>query len=98
MENENREIIFLDIIIKVDENLEIQHEHYVKPTSSNRYPHYESHSPMNIKINIIRTEANRIIRNCSKVVYIKKHLENLKLSFIRSGYPKNLVERIIFPE
>ena len=38
------------------------------------------------------------IRNCSKLSYIKKHLENLKLSFIKSGYPKNLVERIIFPE
>ena len=82
----------------VDEHLNIQHEHYIKPTSSHRYLHYESHSPMNIKINIIRTEANRIIRNCSKVAYIKKHLEALKTAFIKSGYPNNLIDRIILPE
>ena len=97
-EDEERQIIFLDVIIKIDENLEVQHEHFVKPTSSHRYLHFESHSPMNVKINIIRTEANRIIRNCSKIEYIKNHLEKLKTAFINSGYPTNLVDRIMLPE
>ena len=49
-ENEDRSIEFLDIKIKVDEKSELQHEHYVKPTSSHRYLHYQSHSPMSIKL------------------------------------------------
>ena len=69
-EDNNRNIIFLDIVIMVDKDLSIQHTHYIKPTSSNTYLHYLSHSPMNTKINIIKTEAARVIRNCSKLSYI----------------------------
>ena len=88
----------MDLKIKVDETLELQHEHYVKPTSSHRYLHYQSHSPMSIKMNIIKTEANRIISNCSTLEPIYSHLEKLKEAFIQSGYPSNLIDSIIVPE
>ena len=97
-ESEDRSIVFLDVKIRADENLELHHEHYVKPTSSHRYLHYQSHSPISIKINIIRTEASRIIRNCSSLGPIYSHLEELKAALIASGYPSNLVDSIILPE
>ena len=70
IENENRAVTFLDTVIHIYENMNLQHNHHVKPTSSNTYLHYMSHSSMNTKINIIRTEAARIIRNCSKLSFI----------------------------
>ena len=98
MEDENRAVTFLDTVISIDENMDLQHNHYVKPTSSNTYLHYTSHSPMSTKINIIRTDAARVIRNCSKLSFIYGHLENLKEAFIKSGYPSNLIDRILVPE
>ena len=97
-EDENKSIIFLDIKVSIDENWEIQHTHYVKPTSSNTYLHFLSHSPMSTKINIIKTEADRIIRNCSKLEFIYDHLENLKTALIKSGYPSNLIDQHIVPK
>ena len=94
-EDENRSVTFLDIVISVDKNMNLQHTHHVKPTNSNTYLHYTSHSPMSTKINIIRTEAARVIRNCSKLSFIYGHLENLKTAFIKSGSPSNLIDGII---
>ena len=42
-------------------------------------------------------EAERIVQNCSDKKKIYTHLDNLKMSFINSGYPSILIDKIILP-
>ena len=97
IEDENRTIIFLDLKISINSSYKIQYEHYVKPTSSRRYLHYESHNPISMKRNIVKMETQRIIKNCSDINNIYKHLDNLKISFINSGYPSIFIDKIMLP-
>ena len=96
-ENENREIVFLELKIKIDEEGLLHYEHYKKPTSNYKYLHFESHTPLNTKMNIIRTETSRIIRNCSDIKDIYKHINEMKNGFLSSGYPEALVSSTILP-
>ena len=97
MEDDNRTIIFLDLKLSINASLRLKYEHYVKPTSSRRYLHYNSHNPISMKTNIIKMETKRIIRNCSDLNDIYPHIDNLKNAFINSGYPSIFIDNIILP-
>ena len=97
LEDINKTIIFLDLKIYIDSTFKIQYEHYVKPTSSRRYLHFDSHNPMSMKTNIVRMEAERIIKNCSEIKNIYNHLDNLKMAFENSGYPSQFINNIFLP-
>ena len=51
---------------------------------------------MNIKLNIIKTEIARIIKNCSNIKDSYKDLNDIKNGFISKGYPEHIVSSIIF--
>ena len=50
-----------------------------------------------MKSNIVKMEAERIIKNCSDIKMIYPHLDNLKTAFINSGYPNIFIDKIILP-
>ena len=72
-------------------NEKLYYEFYQKPTHSGRDLHYSSHCAMSTKINIIKTEARRIIKNCMYKQHSWPHLEKSREDFIQSGYPEHLV-------
>ena len=95
LEDSNREIVFLDIKIKIEEEYNITYEFHQKPTHCNRYLDYLSHTPEQTKINIVLSEARRIINNCSHIEKSYPHLEKLRKHLINSNYPTQLINKYI---
>ena len=90
--NSKNQLPFLDMNMVIDTtNEKLYYEFYQKPTHSGRYLHYSSHCAMSTKINIIKTEARRIIKNCMYKQHSWPHLEKSREDFIQSGYPEHLV-------
>lgn len=84
-------ITFLDMVIKRDTDNKIMYTFHQKPTHSGHYLHFTSHCSMNVKTNIIKTEASRITKNCSNKNDIWPYLEKLKSDLLNSGYPEHIV-------
>ena len=85
-----REISFLDLKIRTSNQDGISHlewELFQKPTNSGTYLNFISHCPRTTKMNIIRTEAHRILNRCSSLTLALPHLEKLRENLVRSGYP-----------
>ena len=85
-------INFLDVTISlcpINDTYEV--EFYQKPTHSGKYLDFKSHCPISTKINIIKSEARRIVQNCTKMEKAWPHLEKLKQNLIASNYPPKLV-------
>ena len=94
-ENDKREIVFLDLKIKILEDYSITYEFYQKPTHCGRYLNYLLHTPEQTKINIVISEARRIIRNCALKEDAFKHLENFRVQLLNSEYPINFINKYI---
>lgn len=94
-EDEDRSVPFLDTkVIRTSTNMVIL-DWYKKPTSSGRYVHFESSHPLRQKINLILEMKNRITK-ISHPTFIEKNLNLLKTTFIENGYPRYLVNSLIF--
>ena len=93
LESENS-INFLDLKITRLAHA-VKYEFYQKPTHSGRYLHYDSHCAMSTKINIVKSEARRVINNCSDPKDSYKYLEKIKSDFVKSGYPSHLINSVI---
>ena len=91
-------INFLDLTIKINSEGEIDYEFYKKSTASGRYLHFTSHNPLQTKINIIRTEARRRLNNCKVTMNAYKHLDELKIDLLKSGYPSHMIDKYIISE
>ena len=87
---ENGSLVFLDMVIKRHKG-NMATEFSQKDTHSGTYLHYSSHCPIIIKINLIKNEARRIIQNCTFMVDSYKHLNNLRLHLLNSGYPLDFI-------
>ena len=94
LSNSSNEINFLDVKIKL-QNGSISHEFYQKETHSGKYLGYDAHCSMSTKVNIIKSEARRVLKNCSDHNIALDHLERLKNNLLRSGYPNGLVTKLI---
>ena len=79
------------MVIKRDSDNNLMHIFYQKPTHSGTYLHFDSHCALSIKINIIKTEAYRIKKNCSRQDDIWPFLEKLRNDLTNSGYPEHLI-------
>ena len=79
----------------MEEDNTMSYEFYQKPTHSNRYLDYLSHTPEQTKINIIISEARRIINNCSLREKAFPHLENLRQHLLNSNYPIRIINKYI---
>jgi len=90
----NNQINFLDLTItRTDDG--IKYTFYQKATNSGRYLHYSSHCAMSTKLNIVKSEARRVIGNCSDINDAYQHLEKIKGDFLESGYPEETLNSSI---
>ena len=92
---------FLDISIRLTDTPDttnLSWELYQKSTHSGTYLDYSSHCPTRTKINIVRTEARRIINRCSSLDLAVPHLEKLRTNLLNSGYPNTQVSLTIAEE
>ena len=89
-------LVFLSILIYLDENGEIWTDVYYKETNTHDYLHYESHHPEHIKRNIPHVLAKRIIILTSKEKTMRKNLADLRLWLRDCGYPEKVIEHGIY--
>ena len=68
---------------------------YQKPTHSGKYLHYTAHCSMITKINLIKSEAKRIVNNCMYKEHSWPFLEKLKTDLSNSGYPGKFINQHI---
>lgn len=66
---------------------------YVKPCHSNTTLHFDSHVPLQRKINLLRSERLRAERNSSTPAVFERGLRLLRARFLSNGYPVSLVAR-----
>lgn len=91
--DEGKGITFLDMTVRKNHATGLlEHEFYQKETNSGKYLHWSAHCSTRTKTNIIRTEATRVMKCCSNRADAWDNLEKLKNSFLRSGYPENVVK------
>ena len=96
MEREiNNSVPFLDtLLIRLNDNRVILNW-YQKPTSSGRYINYHSNHPMGQKRNTIIAMKNRVT-HISDDRFLKENLEKLMQLFLNNGYPRKLLQTLIF--
>ena len=98
-----QQLSFLDLLVRTTNNDDglsstLEFELYQKDTHSGRYLHFSSHCEAIIKLNLIRTEARRILNRCSSKKLAFPHLERLRSNLIMSGYPNGRVSVTIAEE
>ena len=85
-------LVFLSILIFLDENGNIWTDVYYKDTNTHDYLHYESHHPNHIKKNIPHSLAKRIIILTTKEESMRKNLADLRKWLQDCGYPSKIIE------
>ena len=68
---------------------------YRKPSNTLMFNPWNSHGPKTYKINLIKTMVNRLKIICSDELLFNRDLNQLKESFLWSGYPRFIVEKYI---
>ena len=64
---------------------------YVKSTDCHQYLHYLSAHPNHTKRSVVFSQTLRISRLCCYEENFMKHKANMKLWFLKRGYPKRLI-------
>ena len=90
---ETRSVVFLDLIISVDEQGIIQTDMHTKENSKNTYLLPGSNHPSHICTNIPYSLAYRVKRNCSKPELCEQRLEELKERLLQRGYTPKLIDQ-----
>ena len=91
MEFSDKEIPFLDILIKGD-NCGIWTDLYLKPTDTQRCLAFSTSRPKHCLKNIFFLRTRRICRIVENSSLRNKHLRDLKENFRTYGYPEKCVE------
>ena len=87
----NKENInFLNIKINFS-NGHLMKNMYVKPTDCHQYLDYSSSHPNHIKLFIVYTQSLRARRLCLLESDFLKHYTEMKLWFLKRGYPENMI-------
>ena len=86
------EVIFLDVITKVDISGSIYTTLYVKPTDSHGYLDFGSYHPLHSKNSIPYSQMLRIRRNCDKWSDFMINCIKLTTYLSRRGYPWDLIK------
>ena len=90
---EIQKLVFLSLIIHLDNNGNIWTNVYYKPTNTHEYLHFKSHHPDHIKKNIPHVLAKRILILSTKEKDQKKNLLDLKVWLKHCGYPDSLIDK-----
>ena len=94
-EDENKSVPYLDTRVIRDQEGNIVLDWYQKQSASGRYLNYHSIHSLGIKKNLIKQMKKRIT-NISDNQFLNKNLRKLELDLIKNGYPKQLVNSLLF--
>ena len=89
---QNNKLNFLDVLISKN-NGQIITSWYRKPSNTLMFNPWDSHGPKIYKTNLIKTMINRLKSICSNEILFNRDLEQLKDSFLWSGYPYYIIEK-----
>ena len=92
---ETRSVVFLDLVISVDDDGYIQTDLHIKENSKHAYLLPESNHPKHISQNIPYSLAFRIKRNCSQLTKCEQRFVELSERLQERGYRKRPVEDAI---
>lgn len=95
IENNNKEINFLDTTIIRHDNNTLRFKWFRKPTASNRFLNFHSYTPLKYKINTIKTLTYRI-KKISHHTNLHNDLKNLQSILIKNDYPTKIINPILF--
>lgn len=96
VENEkDNKVPFLDTELIRCENNSIILNWYQKPTSSGRYINYYSSHPNSHKFNTVIAMKNRVT-HISDEKFLRDNLNRLVLMFSNNGYPKHILNKLIY--
>ena len=84
---------FLDVTI-FKQNNKIITSWYRKSSNTLNFTNWNFFGPKTHKINTVKAMIKRLKVICSDELTLKKDMEELKMSFIRSNYPINLLNRL----
>ena len=87
-----RSVVFLDLVIKVDEDGFIQTDIHTKANSKNTYLLPKSNHPSHICANIPYSLAYRVKRNCSRPEMVEQRLEELKEKLLQRDYRQRIID------
>ena len=87
---------FLDVLVKRNDNDDIETSVYRKKTNTDIYMNWHSHAPTTWKIATLKSLIKRGFLISSKTETLNKELEHIKATFCdKNDYPKRLVDEII---
>ena len=91
MECSRKEINFLDVTVKLNNNQFVT-DLYCKPTDSHQYLHNNSCHPEHMKKFSLHSQGLRIKSFCSNATSLNNHLKDLRSWFCNRGYPESMVK------
>ena len=93
LEDGKKMLSFLDVLVTLNANGDIETEIYYKETNSHHYLNFNSQHPRHILYNIPYNLAKRIIVFTSDSNKMEKHLEDLKKWLLKCQYPIKVIKR-----
>lgn len=91
----DRSVPFLDTKVCRDDKNNILIDWYRKPTNSGRFLNYYSNHPIKQKINLVLAMKDRVTK-ISHPSLLHNNLRLLSQSFVNNGYPKYLVQKLLY--
>ena len=91
-ESNEKEIPFLDLKVKLNEG-KSSTDLYIKSTDRHQYLHFTSSHPNQGKRSKVYCQGLRVKRICSEKEDFLKHMREMKLWFLKRGYPENIVDQ-----
>ena len=85
--------MYMDVLIRKQNN-EIITSWYRKPSNTLNFTNWNSFGPKTHKIKTVKAMIKRLKVICSDELTLKNDLEELRMSFIGSNYPINLLNRL----
>ena len=87
--------IFLDIRFRFDESEGLLTDVNIKSTDARVYLHFSSFHPRNTFKSIVYSQCLRYRRIINDDIKLLRRFQDLKVCFLRSGYPPSLVDGVI---
>ena len=91
-ESNEKEIPFFDLKVKLNEG-KISTDLYIKSTDRHQYLHFTSSYPNHTKRSVVYSQGLRVKRICSEKEDFLKYIREIKLRFLKRGYPENVVDQ-----
>jgi hypothetical protein len=90
-----QDTVFLDIRFNFDANVGLLTDVNIKKTDARVYLHFSSHHPKQMFPSIVYSQALRLRRIINNKETLQNRLNEIKGCFLRSGYPRKMVQSII---